>query len=86
MKGIVMLESTFVKNTVPTSIAVWKFEVRGGRPRVCSANETHAVMTSGNHKLFNAGKPLPKLDSVDDLKAALAVVGVLALAYSQDDL
>jgi hypothetical protein len=76
-QGTVMLESTSVKNTVPTRITGWKFEATGGGPRVCSANETHAVMTSGNHKVFNAGKPLPKLENVDDLKAALAVAGVI---------
>lgn len=76
-QGTVMLDSTYVKNTVPTRITGWRFEATGGRPRVCSANETHAVMTSGNHKVFNAGKPLPKLENVDDLKAALAMAGVL---------
>lgn len=75
--GTVMLESTYVKNTVPTRITGWKFEMTGGRPRVCSANETHAAMTSGNHKVFNAGKPLPKLENVDDLKAALTMAGIL---------
>jgi hypothetical protein len=34
-------------------------------------------MASHNHKVFNAGKPLPKLDNVDDLKQALTDVGVL---------
>ncbi|KAE8348271.1 hypothetical protein BDV28DRAFT_161496 [Aspergillus coremiiformis] len=76
-QGTVMLETTYVKNTVPTRITGWKFEATDGRPRVCSANETHAVMTSGNHKVFNAGKPLPKLETVDDLKDSLAIAGVL---------
>ncbi|CAI7626068.1 unnamed protein product [Penicillium pancosmium] len=76
-QGTVMLESTYVKNTLPTRITGWKFEATDGRPRVCSANETHAVMTSGNHKVFNAGKPLPKLETVDDLKDSLAIAGVL---------
>lgn len=44
---------------VHTRITGWKFEATGGSPRVCSANETHAVMTSGNHNVFNAEKPLP---------------------------
>jgi hypothetical protein len=34
-------------------------------------------MTSGSHKVFNAGKPEPILDNVDELKKALADVGVL---------
>lgn len=76
-QGTIMLESTFVKNTAPTRIIGWKFEVAGGSPYVCSVNETHAVMTSGNHKIFNIRKPLPNLENIDDLKAALAMVGVI---------
>lgn len=79
-QGTVMLESTYVKNTLLTRDTGWKFEATDGRPRVCSANETHAVMTSGNHKVFNAGKPLPKLENVDDLKDSLAIAGVLESA------
>lgn len=30
-----------------------------------------------NHKVFNAGKPQPKLNDVDDLKKAFVDVGVL---------
>lgn len=71
-----MLDSSCVKNTVPTRITGWRFELADGNPRVSSANETHAEMTSGNHKVFNAGKPLPKLETVEDLKAALIVAGV----------
>jgi hypothetical protein len=41
------------------------------------ASETHSKMTSGNHKLFNAGEPLPKLKNLEDLKAALVEVGVM---------
>ncbi|KAI0539161.1 hypothetical protein GGR58DRAFT_500423 [Xylaria digitata] len=38
----------------------------------------HAAMTSGNHKVFDAGKPLgPKLEIVEDLKAALIEAGVM---------
>ena len=76
-QGTVMLDSSFVKNTVPTRITGWKFETANGNPRVCTANETHAAMTTGNHKVFNTGKPLPQLESVEDLKAALAKAGVL---------
>lgn len=75
-QGTVMLDSSCVKNTVPTRITGWRFELADGNPRVSSANETHAEMTSGNHKVFNAGKPLPKLETVEDLKAALIVAGV----------
>ncbi|GAD95432.1 hypothetical protein ACLA_054900 [Paecilomyces variotii No. 5] len=77
LQGTVMLDSSYVKNTVPTRITGWRFETAHGNPRVCTANETHAQMTSGNHKVFNAGKPLPKLESIEDLKAALAKAGVL---------
>jgi hypothetical protein len=76
-QGTVMLDSSAVKNTKPTRITGWKFESVNGKPRVCSANETHATMTSGNHKVFNAGKPHPKLESAEDLKDALVSVGVL---------
>jgi hypothetical protein len=76
-QGPVMLDSSGVKNTVPTRITGWKFESAHGNPRVCTANETHAQMTSGNHKVFNAGKPLPKLENAEDLKATLVVAGVL---------
>lgn len=34
-------------------------------------------MTSGNHKVFSAGKSLPKVENVDDLKAALAMARVI---------
>jgi hypothetical protein len=76
-QGTVMLDSSIVKNTVPTRITGWKFESVDGNPRVCSANETNAQMTSGNHKVFNAGKPLPKLENAEDLKGALVVAGIL---------
>ncbi|EQL33191.1 hypothetical protein BDFG_04637 [Blastomyces dermatitidis ATCC 26199] len=76
-QGTVMLDSSIVKNTVPTRVTGWRFESVNGKPRVCSANETHAKMNSGNHKVFNAGKPLPKLENVEELKAALVGAGVL---------
>lgn len=76
-QGTVILDSSYVRNTTPTRITGWKFEEANGNPRACSANETHAVMTSGNHKVFNAGKPLPKLENAEDLKAALSMAGVL---------
>jgi hypothetical protein len=72
-----MLASSAVNNTTPTRITGWKFESVNGKPRVCSANETHAQMTSGNHKVFNAGKPLPTLENAEDLKDALVLAGVL---------
>ncbi|KAF2184559.1 hypothetical protein K469DRAFT_688571 [Zopfia rhizophila CBS 207.26] len=58
-RGTVMLDTSKVKGCVPTRITGWKFEVRDGEPRACQANETHAEMTSGNHKVFNSGKPEP---------------------------
>ncbi|EPE04349.1 hypothetical protein F503_01353 [Ophiostoma piceae UAMH 11346] len=47
------------------------------RPRACMANETHLKMTTGNHKVFNTGKPLPKLENVEELKASLVEAGVM---------
>ncbi|KAL4934918.1 hypothetical protein BDV06DRAFT_144387 [Aspergillus oleicola] len=76
-QGTVMLDSSCVKNTRPSRITGWRFESVNGNPRVCTANETHAEMTSGNHKVFNAGKPLPRLENVEALKAALTMAGVL---------
>ncbi|KPM41501.1 hypothetical protein AK830_g5107 [Neonectria ditissima] len=76
-EGTVMLQANAIKNCEPTRVTGWKFEAGPGGPRVCQANETHSKMTSGNHKVFNAGKPHPKLENVDDLKAALAEAGVL---------
>ncbi|KYK53953.1 hypothetical protein DCS_05902 [Drechmeria coniospora] len=76
-EGTVMLQEDAVKNCEPTRVTGWKFEAGPSGPRACQSNETHSTMTSGNHKVFNAGKPLPKLKNVDDLKAALAVAGVI---------
>ncbi|KAI0810103.1 hypothetical protein GGR55DRAFT_679330 [Xylaria sp. FL0064] len=55
----------------------WTFEAGPYGPRACQANETHTKMNSRNHKVFNVGKPHPKLENLDDLKAALAVAGVI---------
>ncbi|PPJ52943.1 hypothetical protein CBER1_11654 [Cercospora berteroae] len=76
-QGTVMLESSQSHGVQSTRITGWRFESVDGRPRVCAANETHSKMTSGSHKVFNAGKPLPKLENVEDLKNALLDVGVL---------
>ncbi|KAM3516439.1 hypothetical protein NHJ13051_009915 [Beauveria bassiana] len=75
--GTVMIRTDALKNCTPYRITGWRFEEGPNGPRCCQSNETHAGMTSGNHKVFNAGKPLPKLESVDDLKIALADVGIL---------
>jgi hypothetical protein len=76
-QGTVMLDAAVVRGCSPTRITGWRFEVHDRQPRVCQTNETHAKMTTGNHKVFNAGKPLPKLNDVDGLKKALVDVGVL---------
>ena len=76
-KGTVMLQEDTLKNCMASRVTGWRFETGPGGPRVCQANETHAKMTTGNHKIFNAGKPLPELESVDNLKAALSKAGVL---------
>ncbi|KAL9082515.1 MAG: hypothetical protein Q9165_008873 [Trypethelium subeluteriae] len=74
--GTVMLDSAIVKNTMPTCVTGWRFDIVDGNPRVCQANEVHAKKTSGNHQVFNAGKPLPKLENVEDLKAALVEANI----------
>lgn len=76
-QGTVLLESTFVKNTAPTRITGWKFEAAGGSRVFALQMKPMPVMTSGNHKIFNIGKPLPNLENIDDLKAALAMVRVI---------
>ncbi|KAI1413029.1 hypothetical protein F5Y13DRAFT_40654 [Hypoxylon sp. FL1857] len=76
-EGTVMLDSSVIKGCSPSRVTGWKFEAEHGNARVRQANETHATMTSGNHKVFNAGKPHPKLDSVEDLKLALSGAGVI---------
>ena len=76
-QGTVMLDAAVVRGCSPTRITGWRFEARDGQPRVYQSNDTHSEMTSGNHKVFNAGKPQPKLSDVDDLKKALVDVGVL---------
>ena len=76
-QGTVMIDAAKLHGCVPTRITGWKFELSDGSPRVCATNETHSRMTTGNHKVFNVGKPQPKIDTVDDLKDALVNVGVL---------
>ncbi|KAK0721882.1 hypothetical protein B0T26DRAFT_850133 [Lasiosphaeria miniovina] len=75
--GTVMLDTSLVKNCRPARVTGWTFESVNGQPRVCQANETHTAMVKGNHKVFNAGKPHPKLENVDELKAALVGAGVI---------
>lgn len=75
--GTVMLDASAVQDCVPLRQTGWKFELHNGKPSVCQSNETHAAKTSGNHQVFNAGKPHPNLRSVLDLKEALASVGIL---------
>jgi hypothetical protein len=76
-QGTAMLDAAVERRCLPTRIIGWRFKTRGGQPRVCQANETHSKMTSGNNKVFNAGKPLPKLNDVGDLKKALIGVEIL---------
>ena len=76
-QGTVMLDAAVMRGCSPTRITGWRFEDRGGQPRVCQANEAHAEKTSGNHQVFYAAKPQPKLSKADDLKKALVDVGIL---------
>lgn len=75
--GTVMIQSDVLKGCSPSRVTGWRFENGPEGPRACQANETHSKMTTGNHKVFNAGKPLPKLETIDNLKTALLAVGVL---------
>ncbi|KAK0610656.1 hypothetical protein B0T17DRAFT_500526, partial [Bombardia bombarda] len=75
--GTVMLDSSVVKGCEPYRTTGWQFEVEHGSPLVCTKDEKHAKMTSGNHKVFDAGRLRPKLETIDELKVALAEAGVL---------
>lgn len=76
-QGTVMLDATVVRGCSPTRITGWRFEARDGQPLVCTAGESHAKQASGEHKVFKAGKPQPKLSNVNDLKKVLIDVDVL---------
>ncbi|KAK3983881.1 hypothetical protein QBC44DRAFT_346384 [Cladorrhinum sp. PSN332] len=65
LQGTVMLDASIAKNIVPIRITGWQFESVDGNPRVCAHNESHAGITSGNYKVFNARKPLPKLENIE---------------------
>ncbi|KAK3984416.1 hypothetical protein QBC44DRAFT_346039 [Cladorrhinum sp. PSN332] len=66
-----------LENVTPGRVTGWRFELVDGNPRVCAANETHSEMTTSNHKVFKVGKPHPRFENVEELKAALTGVGVL---------
>ncbi|KAF4547158.1 Hypothetical protein D9617_56g096210 [Elsinoe fawcettii] len=75
--GTIMVDERDIRDSVPTRSTGWSFIVADGGIKVCQANETHSLMTSGNHKVFNAGKPLPQLETETQLMAALKDVGLL---------
>lgn len=76
-QGTVMLNVAVIWGCSPTQITGQRLKERGGQPRVCQANETHAEKTSGNHQILYAGKPQSKLSKADNLKKAFVDVGVL---------
>ncbi|KAI0423425.1 hypothetical protein F5Y09DRAFT_349058 [Xylaria sp. FL1042] len=73
----VMLQAADIKNCEPFRVTGWRFEASPYGPHASQANEVHQKINSGNHKVFNAGKPHPKLENVDDLKVALAEAEVV---------
>ncbi|KAL6364214.1 hypothetical protein LRP88_02130 [Fusarium phalaenopsidis] len=75
--GTIMLDNSVIKGCTPYRITGWNFEVAHGNPRVCSSRELHAKRSGNNHEVYNAGKPLPKLENVEDLKLALAGEGII---------
>lgn len=77
-QGTVMLDEAAVRGYSASRQTGWKFELKDGESRVCAANKTHAKKTSGNHQVFNAGKPQPKLASIADLKEALVRAKILS--------
>lgn len=76
-QGTVMLDAAVARRSSPTRTSGWRLEARDGQPRVCASNEVHSRVTSGNHRDFNAGKPLPKIADVHELKRSLTDVGIL---------
>ena len=76
-----MLNGAAVHGCSPYRQTGWTFELKDGEPRICAANEVHARKTTGNHQVFNAGKPQPKLASVADLKKALVTAGTLSYKH-----
>ncbi|KAF3480213.1 uncharacterized protein GIQ15_05560 [Arthroderma uncinatum] len=78
-QGTVMLDSSCVKNPVLSRITGWKFEEVGGIPRACKPKELHLKNVDGAHQVYRRGEPIPKLENIDDLKAALSEAGVIYL-------
>lgn len=76
-QGTVMLDAAAVRGCTATRVTGWRFEDRNGQPDVCASNESHSKMTTGNHKVFNVGKPQPRLSDVHDLKKALISAHIL---------
>lgn len=75
-RATVMVDSSVVKNCTTYRVTGWTFESHNGKPLVCQKNETHASMTTGNHKVFNAGKLLDP-ENIVELKAGLVEAGLL---------
>lgn len=75
-EGTIMFDVSNLKGCVPARQTGWTFMDDNGEPRVCQPYETHARHANG-HDVFNAGAPLPKLDSFQDVKHALKREGIL---------
>lgn len=73
----VMLEDLAIYRCKQSRTIGWSFEMVDGNPRVCKGKESHSEMTSGNHKVFVDGKPLPRLENVGHLKQQLVEAGIL---------
>ncbi|RMI95600.1 hypothetical protein CDV36_016401, partial [Fusarium kuroshium] len=76
----VMVDGSAIMGCEESRTTGWRFEMVDGEPRVCRGQESHSKMTSGNHKVFIDGKPLPRLENVDHLKQQLAEAGILSVA------
>jgi len=72
----VMLNESDLVGCNRTRQTGWKFMCNDGEPRVCKSNETHGTTANG-HVVYNEGQPHPKLETFQDLLAALADAGIM---------
>ncbi|KAF2185445.1 hypothetical protein K469DRAFT_738867 [Zopfia rhizophila CBS 207.26] len=75
-QATVMLDESDLVGCAPTRQTGWKFRYEDGEPRVCQSNESHG-RTATTHEIYNQGQPHPKLETFQQLKHALAEVGIM---------
>jgi hypothetical protein len=73
-----MLDKSDLAGCAPTRQTGWKFRYEDGEPRVCQSNESHG-QTATTHEIYNQGQPYLKLETFQQLKYALAEVGIMRM-------